>query len=502
MANTLEMRGIEKQFGPVKALSNVDFSVKRGEVHALLGINGAGKSTLIKILSGIYTADRGEITIDGAKVVIRSPADAIAQGIASVQQHPELVDDFTGYENIFLGQETAKRGWFRRVDHAQMRSKAQELLERLPVDIDLQTPVNQLSGVEREIIAILHTLKQNDARVLILDEPTSTLTRVEAKPLFKMMETLKASGMSIIYITHRLEEVFEVADRFTVFRGGKDIASMTCAEAKHDEVSVTNLMLQAEMGDLFPAKSSSSAVDAPILEVGDLRGSGFESISFNVHKGEIVGFFGLVGSGIDELAKTLFGVLPAQSGDIALHGSVTQIPSPAIALKKGIFLMPGDRRTEGLVMADNVIFNTTLANLKRAAGLGGLRRFKTNRSESADLAEKVALSPPNLNQPASAFSGGNQQKVVIAKGLYSQADVYIFVEPTVGVDVGARSTIYALMRELSQSAAVIVMSSDCDEAFGAADRTGALYRGQMALAPSRENTRDAVLSAGIMGASA
>lgn len=499
MTNVLEMVGIEKQFGPVKALDNVNFAVKKGEVHALLGINGAGKSTLIKILSGIYVADSGEINVDNSKRSIRSPSDAITNGIASVQQHPELVDDFTGYENIFLGQESKSRGWFKLIDQSQMAEKERSLLARLPVEIDLHVPVNELSGVEREIIAILHTLKQDNVKILILDEPTSTLTQVEAEQLFKMMRTLKDTGVSIIYITHRLEEVFEVADRFTVFRGGKNIASMTCDEALEDNVSIPNLMLQSELGDLFPSKIGATPQNDPVLSASSISGAGFNDVSFNSHRGEIIGFFGLVGSGIDELAKALFGIGQLTAGELFLNGELTTLKDPADALNRGIFLLPGDRRTEGLVMTDNVIFNTTLANLKRAARLGGLLRFRKNARDAAELVDKVDLSPPTLRRPASSFSGGNQQKIVVAKGLYSEAEVYVFVEPTVGVDIGARSKIYGLMRELSKNAAVIVMSSDSDEVCGVADSVGALYRGQMVLTPDRNNTPDMVLTAGIMG---
>ena len=280
MAHVLEMRGIEKQFGPVKALDKVVFVVERGEIQALLGINGAGKSTLIKILSGIYTADVGDILIDGTKRAIRSPSEAISQGIASVQQHPELVGDFTGYENIFLGQESRNRGWFRHVDRSQVAQKEKELLARFPVDIGLHVPVNHLSGVERAILAILHTLKQDNVKLLILDEPTSTLTQVEAEKLFEMMRTLKESGVSIIYITHRLEVVFEIAERFTVFRGGKNIASMTCEEARSEDVSIPKLMLQSEMGDLFPAKAATAAAGPAVLSAQNLEGTGFAYVSF------------------------------------------------------------------------------------------------------------------------------------------------------------------------------------------------------------------------------
>ncbi|MCG8404684.1 MAG: ATP-binding cassette domain-containing protein, partial [Phycisphaerales bacterium] len=236
-----------------------------------------------------------------------------------------------------------------------------------------------------------------------------------------------------------------------------------------------------------------------VLDLHNLSGQGFNDVSLTARKGEILGLFGLVGSGIDELAKSIFGALPISGGQIQLNGEPIRVDTPDVALRKGIFLLPGDRRTEGLVMPDNVVFNTTLANLDRASKLGGLLNFGRNSKDVAGLARKVDLTPPALNRPAADFSGGNQQKIVVAKGLYSQADVYIFVEPTVGVDIGARAKVYALMRELSKEAAVIVMSSDCDEAFGAADCIGAMYRGNLVLEPSYAVTRDQVLRLGIMG---
>lgn len=499
MSNVLEMNGIEKRFGPVHALNNVDFSVAKGEIHALLGVNGAGKSTLIKIISGIYTPDAGQIVLDGDEAKIRSPSDAISKGIASVQQHPELVGDFTGRENIFLGQESKSRGLFSGLNTGVMQIRAQELLKRFPIGIDLDVPVDNLSGVEREIIAILHSLKQENVKVLILDEPTSTLTQVEAEQLFGMMRTLKDAGVSIIYITHRLDEVFEIADRFTVFRGGENIACMSVTEARSSGVSIPNLMLQQQMGELFPDKVATPDGHAH-LQVNNLSGDGFQNVSFDVQKGEIVGFFGLVGSGIDELAKTLFGVIQPTSGTLQIADTIVVFDDSADALQHGIFLLPGDRRVEGLVMTDDVIFNSTLANLPRAAGFGWLRKFGKNRRDVAELAAQVDLQPPTLNRPLSAFSGGNQQKVVLAKGLYRQADIYIFVEPTVGVDVGARAKIYGLIRELSKDAAVIVMSSDCDEAYGLSDRVGALYRGTLSLVPNAESGRDSVMAAGFQGA--
>ena len=497
-ALVLSMRGIHKRFGDVKALSNVDFDLAEGEIHALLGVNGAGKSTLIKILSGVYTKDEGTIEIAGETRELGSPRAAIEAGVAVVQQHPELVGDLSGAENIFLGNEGPKPGLFARVDRRSIAARAAQLLRRFPIEIDLSRRVADMPAVDREIVAILHALRLEDTRILILDEPTSTLTEREKTSLFAMMRALKAAGIAIIYITHRLEEVFEIADRFTVFRGGQSVASFTAAEAQARNISIPNLLLDSDKGLSFPPRSGRTDGEV-MLEARGLGAAGlFRDVSFVARKGEILGIFGLVGSGSDELSKALFGAIAPDAGALLLAGRPVRFASPAQALRAGVFLVPGDRRAEGLTLDENVVFNTTLANLGRAS-LGGLLRFGENRRQAAALAGKVDLQPPKLDRNLRGFSGGNQQKLVIAKGLYCQARVYIFVEPTFGVDIGAQTRIYALMREIARDAAVIVVSSDCDEAHGVADRTFALYKGAPVALPGREATRDELLSAGIMG---
>lgn len=385
-----------------------------------------------------------------------------------------------------------------------MSTSGAELIRRLPLDIDLDTPVIRLSGIEREVIAILHALCQSEVKILILDEPTSTLTRVEKEQLFTLMSSLKSSGVSIIYITHRLEEVHEIADRFTVFRGGRRVATMDAAEANAQQVSITRLMLEQDPGDLYPFKNSarvlSDLYEVPHLSVDSLTRKGaFERVSLDARAGEILGIFGLVGSGIEEFAKALFGAVKVSSGQIRIDGNTVELDEPRIALRQGIYLVPGDRRAEGLILGDSVNFNTTLAHLSRASWPTGLLRLTENRREVASLAGRVDLQPQAISQSAGAFSGGNQQKIVIAKGLFRQAGIYLFVEPTVGVDIGARSKLYALIRELSATATVVVLSSDCDEAHGLGDRVCAFYRGHMVLAPSGDIDRDTLLQYGIAG---
>jgi ribose transport system ATP-binding protein len=502
MARVLRMLGIHKRFGPVKALNGVDFELEAGEIHALLGVNGAGKSTLIKILSGVYTHDEGTIEIDGQPVDIGSPRAAIEAGVATVQQHPELVPDCTGVENIFLGHEGRKPGLFARIDRTTMRAKARDLLQRFPIEIDLGARIGEMPAVDREIVAILHALRNENTRILILDEPTSTLTEREKASLFQLMRSLRTAGIAIIYITHRLEEVFEIADRFTVFRGGRNVATFTSQEATERGVSIPELLLDEKAGDLFPERDGKAEGEV-LLEARGLGRSGlFSGVDFELRRGEILGIFGLVGSGVDELSKTLFGAIRPDEGTMRVKGRAVRFRGPHDALKAGIFLVPGDRRTEGLAMTQDVVFNTTVAHLGRASRLGGLLKFGRNHRDTEALARDVDLQPFELDRPVSAFSGGNQQKIVIAKGLFRASDIYIFVEPTVGVDIGARAKLYALMRELSRRAGVIVMSSDCDEVHGLADRAMALYKGRPVDAGGWNVSRDQLLSAGIMGARA
>jgi ribose transport system ATP-binding protein len=496
----LKTTKVEKSFGPVKVLSELDFELEAGEIHALLGVNGAGKSTFIKILSGVYGKDSGEIEVAGRRVEFRGPHDAIKAGIATVQQHPELAPELTGYENVFLGREGRKASLFSRVDRAALKRRGDALLQRFPVEIDLRRTVATMSAVEQEIVAVLQALSREDIAVMILDEPTSTLTEVEKTILFKLMATLKASGIAIVYITHRLEEVMEIADRLSVFRSGRKIATLTAADAKARDLSLAELMLGERVDHLFPPKTTSVANGKPEFSVEGFSLAGaFENVNFDAHIGEILGVFGLVGSGLDELSKALFGVLPADVGKISVGGRVFAATSAISALRNGLFLVPGDRRREGLTLTQSSIFNITLSHLSKASGWVGLLRGRRNKRASAALATRVDLRPANLALPVGRFSGGNQQKVVIAKGFFSDAKVYIFVEPTVGVDIGARVKLYSLMRELAETAVVIIMSTDCSEVHGLADRTFALYKGRQISSPVRDHTRNQLLMAGIMG---
>ena len=385
------------------------------------------------------------------------------------------------------------------MDRAALQKRGDALVARFPVDIDLSRKVGAMSVVEREIVAVLQALSRDDIRVLILDEPTSTLTEVEKDVLFRLMATLRRAGISIVYITNRLEEVFEIADRLTVFRGGRNVATMITADARREGVSLAELMIGEALGHVYPPRTATASA-APVLSVEGLaRAGAFGEISFDVRQGEILGIFGLVGSGLDELSKSLFGAEPAQAGRIAVNGRPVAPRTPREALRAGIFLVPGDRRSEGLTLGQPALFNMVLADLGRASGLTGLLRWGRNQRAGRALAGRVALTPPTIDRPVASFSGGNQQKIVVAKGLFTDATVYIFVEPTVGVDIGARARLYSLMRELADKSAVIVMSTDCDEVHGLSDRSFALYRGRQVFAPAAAVSRRQLMAAGIMG---
>lgn len=475
----LTMKGIKKEFPGVKALDGVDFYLKPGEVHALLGINGAGKSTLIKILSGVYTKDEGEIFLDGKQLEIDSPQDAMKYGVATVYQDPQMIPSFTGYENIFLGFETDGKGSFARIDRKILNEKANRILERFPVDIDLTKPVLQLTAVEQEIIAILRALSRKMS-VLVLDEPTSILTETERQVLFGLIRVLREQGVSIIYISHRLEEIYQIVDRLTIIRDGRNVATLSTADKDADHMAIAELMLGEKMDRIYPDKVKASGEE--ILSVQGLSlEERFQNVSFTAKKGQILGIFGLVGSGAEELAKVIFGLFPSTAGKILIHGKQSRHRSAREAIQKGIFLIPGDRRVEGLIDVQPVSFNISLASLKRITNFLGLVRRKEEKRETYALAKQLALTPPDVNLKVSFLSGGNQQKVVICKGLFAEAEVYIFLEPTAGVDVGAKTGIYSLIRKLSKEAAVILISSDCEEIAGVCDHVMTLFKGKVTL---------------------
>lgn len=483
----LEMENINKAFLGMKALDGANFNLQPGEVHALLGINGAGKSTLIKVLSGVYSKDGGEIFIDGNKVKIQSPQDAIDAGISTVYQDPQMVESFTGYENIYLGSESSKKSFFAPFNRKKLRNDAMTLLKQYPLEIDLDQPVYHMSAIEREIIAVLRALSKK-CRILILDEPTSILTEKEKYILFDVVRLLKDKGVSIIYITHHLDEVSQICDRFTVFRNGKNVGEVAIENHKVNADDIAEMMLGERLEALYPEKVGAFKGEK-VLEV---RGLGlkdkFQDIGFTVHKGELFGIFGLVGSGIDEISKILFGAMYKTEGDIIKNGTILDLKNTKSAIEQGIFLVPGDRKGEGQIGNMSIGSNLTLSQMSRVTNAMGVIRKKEEKKEAEQLVKDLSVATTTINKKVQELSGGNQQKVVIGKGLFTKAEVYIFTEPTVGVDVGAKSAIYEIMRELSKEAAVIIISSDPEEVLGNADQVMVIHKGKITLQAESSNT--------------
>ena len=493
------MTGIIKVFSGVRALNCADFTLLPGEVHALLGINGAGKSTLIKVLSGVYQKDAGEIRMNEKHVEFTSPQAAINHGIATVYQDPQMIPSFTGYENIFLGTESDSHGLFPRIRRRDLRRRADALLQKFPVEVDLTRPVGELSAVEKESIAILRALSHGNMAVLVLDEPTSILTKSEIEILFKQIRSLKERGISIIYITHRLDEVFEIADRFTVFRDGKNVATHKTTDTGMDHAKIAEFMLGKKLDKVFPEKGVENGEILFSVNNLGLTG-GFHDLTFSVKKGSILGIFGLVGSGIDELCKSLFGVLPCSNGSMEILGRKTRHRSPGEAISNGLFLVPGDRRQEGQIADESVLFNMTLANLERISIMLGFIRHRIERQDSVNLVHKLDIKTPDVAENISLLSGGNQQKAVIGKGLYTNSNVYVFQEPTTGVDVGAKAGIYQLIRELAREKAVIVVGSDCEEILGLCDNAMVMYKGRVVMDKTANEVRlDKMLLYGLTG---
>lgn len=476
----LKMKGITKRFGELKALNEANFELKTGEVRALLGINGAGKSTLIKVLSGIYKRDEGTIKILGKEIDINEAEDAIKHGVSTVYQDPQMIESFTGYENIYLGQESNEKGLFNKLSRKEMLQNAKKLLDTYPLEIDLQKPVYMLSMIEREIIAVLRALSKN-CNILILDEPTSILTEKEKHILFDVVEMLRNRGVSIIYITHHLDEVEQICDGFTVFRDGKDVAHVDIHNKQVDSSYIAQLMLGKKLEALYPEKQRGNEIK-PLFKVKDLAlENKLNNINFTANTGEIYGIFGLVGSGIDEISKIIFGAMKKSRGQVYLNDKQVNLKNPKAVIDQGIFLVPGDRKKEGQVGDMSIAKNITLSKLEKIMNKLAILQGKKEERFSKELVEQLSISTTSIHKAVGKLSGGNQQKVVISKGLFTGANVYIFSEPTVGVDVGAKFAIYSIMRELAKESAVIIISSDPEEILGNSDRVMVIYKGKITM---------------------
>jgi rhamnose transport system ATP-binding protein len=486
----LRLTGIVKAFGGVRALLGVSFEVRAGEVHALVGENGAGKSTLVKVATGAHAPDAGEIVVQGRSFARLDPGAARRAGIAAIYQQPALLPDLTVAENVALGYEGG--GLLRRVDWPARRRRTRALLDRVGARIDPDAVVSRLRMAEQQLVEIARALG-TEARILIMDEPTASLSGREAEHLFAVIRELRGRGAGIVYVSHRLEEVFALADRVTVLRDGALVAS--CARADLDRARLIGLMVGRELASGFPERQGAAGL--PVLEAMGLacRACGLREASFTLHEGEILGLAGLVGSGRTELARTLFGLSPADQGEIRVRGRIVRIPNPARAVSLGIAYVPEDRRHHAVIGELPVATNLTLAVLRLVSRFGLLDRGKERR-EAATMAARLGVRAASLDAPVATLSGGNQQKVALGRWLATRPSVLLLDEPTQGIDVGAKAEIYRLMIELAeQGLAILMISSELPEVLGMSDRVAVMHEGRLAGVLSRERaTPEAVLA--------
>lgn len=463
-AQLILMEGIDKSFPGVRALNQCHFDVNRGEVHALVGENGAGKSTLMKILAGIYQRDGGKIFYEGREVNFTSPKEALDAGIGIIHQELNLMPHLTVAENIFIGKEFTK-GIF--IDQNAINQEAEKLLKSLNLDIDPRARVMALSVAKQQMVEIAKALSY-DSQLIIMDEPTSSLTDSEIEELFRFIRDLKARNRAVVYISHRMDEVFAISDRITVMRDGEYVGTFKTEETDRDTI------IKAMVGRTIyiqPKEKSMVEEDAPVvLEVRNLKSDVVKDVSFKLRKGEILGFAGLVGAGRTETARLIFGADPKQDGEIFIRGKKVEINSPQDAVANGIGYLSEDRRRFGLAVGLPVDVNVTMASLENYINKG-IIDFKKERETASEYVKKLSIRTPSIRQLVRNLSGGNQQKIVVAKWLVKNCDILIFDEPTRGIDVGAKSEIYKLMDELTKEGkSIIMISSELPELLRMSDR--------------------------------
>lgn len=468
----LQLRHITKNYPGVVALDDVSLDVKKGEVHALVGENGAGKSTLIKTCSGAVIPDAGEIVVGGKAFRSMTPRLASRNGIAIIYQEFNLVGDLSVAENIFLGR-AIRRGIL--IDRRAMIEESRKVFEKLQIKIDPNTLVRNLTVGYQQMVEIAKALQQ-DVRILIMDEPSAPLTTGETENLFRIVDTLKKSGVSIIYISHRLDEIFRLSDRVTVLRDGRYIKTLNTKDTGVDEL--ISLMVGRALTEKFPPRTS-RVRDETVLEVRNLCGNGDRDISFSIKKGEILGLGGLIGAGRTELAQMIFGVVPKTSGQIFLNGREIHPKSPRDAIDLGIALVPEDRKLQGLLLDLSVSGNINMPIYPKISNHSVIRR-KTERDIARRYVDEIGIKTPGIHQLTKNLSGGNQQKVVLAKWLAASSELIIFDEPTRGIDIGAKYEIYRLMNRLAeQGKTILLISSEMEELMGMSDRILVLAEGKV-----------------------
>lgn len=476
----LEMEGVSKRFPGVVALDQVSLTVGTGEIVALIGENGAGKSTLMKILGGAISRDTGSVRINGESVEIRSPREASALGIEFIHQELSVLDNLDVAANIFLRREPTKAGVLKLIDRKRVYREADEILRRLGLDISSRTLLGQLSLAQQQLVEIGRALSAG-ARIIIMDEPTSSLTLTETRRLLEIVKDLKSENVSIIYISHRMHEVEEIADRAVVLRDGKNAGEIRGGEITHERM--VRMMVGRDLKDFFKDDSAkhSPKSNGHGFEVRRLRTLRYPNynIVFNVAKGEVLGFAGLVGAGRTEVARAIFGVEEAIETEVALDGKALRIEDPQDAITHGIYLVPEDRRLCGLIVDFNVRENISLPNLESYSSAKIINRKKEMKA-AREACKEINIKTPTPEMRAANLSGGNQQKVVLAKWLTFSPRVLIFDEPTRGIDVGAKSEIYQLIRNLAaEGVSVIVISSEMEEVLGISDRIAVMHEGRL-----------------------
>src|SRR3954451_7156845 len=478
-APVMELRDVSKSYGAVRALRDGNISLRAGEVRAVMGENGAGKSTLVKVLGGVVRRDIGEMLVDGEPVDFHSPHDARDAGIAVIYQEPTLFPDLSVAENVVMGYHPL--GAFKRIDRGAMHREVRELLDRLGVHLDPERPVRGLSIADQQIVEIAKALSF-DARVLIMDEPTAALSGPEVERLFGVVRTLREHGAAVLFISHRLDEVFAICDTVTVMRDGAVVHDARIPDMTPDEM--VRRMVGRELSTLFPKQDAQ--IGAPVLSVQRLTREGvFFDVSFEVRAGEIVALAGLVGAGRSEVARAIFGIDRADAGHVEMEGRRLPNGRPLAAMRAGIGFVPEDRRMQGLVMDLSVARNATLTRLRALARLGLIRAGAENRL-AREWAERLQLRFHRLEDPVGFLSGGNQQKVVLAKWLATEPRLLILDEPTRGIDVGTKADVHRLMSELAgRGLAVLMISSELPEVLGMADRVLVMHEGRL----SRELSR-------------
>ncbi|BCS80146.1 sugar ABC transporter ATP-binding protein [Anaerocellum diazotrophicum] len=475
----LEMNGITKEFPGVKALDNVTLKIKKGTVHALLGENGAGKSTLMKCLFGIYKPDSGEIILDGQHVHINSPIDAIKLGISMIHQELQPVNQRNVMENIWLGRfPRINFGPLKFVNHKRMYEATKELLQRLEIDVDPKSIVGHLSVSKVQLIEIAKAVSYN-SKVIVMDEPTSSLTENEVEHLFRIIRDLKAKGVSIIYISHKLEEIFKIADEVTIMRDGKVVGSWPISELTPD-MMIAN-MVGRQMSDRFPQKTNKpSEVILKVENLTSVDPKSFKNVSFELRKGEILGIGGLVGAQRTELIEAIFGLRSVKEGKIFIKGKEVIIRNPQDAIKNKIALLTEDRKLTGIIPELNILENTTLASIRKYLNGFGLLNDKKRLLDTQNFIGILRIKTPSYKAQIKNLSGGNQQKVLIARWLLTEPEILLLDEPTRGIDVGAKFEIYNLINQLAtEGKSIIMISSEMPELLGMSDRILVMCEGRV-----------------------